>query len=1083
MARIRINSFNAHLGYEIARRLEEAGHTIVQVHTVPVESGRLIHCPGLPLAGVLGILTAISPFQVTSSQVGEVGEGVDLELSLGEQEPLGQWNVRLHVDSQRLGQQLSASLSAAGFDVKGVIHEFLHRSVVVYGGASPFARQLIRFLLGEQKVVPLERKEWEEFDDDIWIYARDPEIEGDLPRERFRLVIRTDDVPGIAPLVAVLERLGFRCAVEEMKAIRRKAAFRFEPGPFSGKEGLCEQEEIRNVTLSFLTGCGVSSEDYPLLEPAHAGGEHSFEHLLGIRPDPDPRWEPPFFGGEQPAEQCDGTFAGRERPLEALLELPLREWREGTMKSYGGGAPGRYEVILSTDDSRRARAFADALEAEGFDPVQLRGLVSRCGGIGMRVDGDPEALAQVAGRVREVAARCGLAPELGDTAGFPVIPGDAKGRTLIIELPFAALRPDGAEKLLSEAGSRFSLTVFREVEDDLSDLMESLVPLNFRRAKVRDGNGCLDLCIAYGGASPALVWAVADRVRRCFGEEPRLAKEWHDNDRDVWVHLPEALGRPAAVTRRSRSDRDSTGRRTAGRKVVQVDRAFLDTSRPGLLLVGEVELERCAEEGSMLVPPAGEFDRYCLDAPTAQTLVHLARCVKLAEPCLLEGVTGTSKTSCVRYLAYLLGQPVVRVNLNGQTDTGELIGKFIPAESVECRDHPGHSWRWQDGLVVQALRQGWWVILDEVNLAEPQILERLNSLLEDKPSLVVTEHENEMYGARGFPIHPRFRIFATMNPLGYAGRSPLSPSWLNRWRGYRLVTPPDEADCLALLRRLAQGVQDGVAVDGVRYAAQADQSRATPLAAMPGIEPILERVARFHVSAVKGFESNGTGSDPIGATGCYPYLFTRRNLLSLINYLEAEVPSQRCVDLLAKVHDGLVRYYLDLVTGSEGDRKAMLRLIDATGLTAVPECSSQRPKSKGSKRKGRGRRAASSGRPTGSGKEEAENGERAAEDAHPVAGGAELAGGSGKPEEEIEQRAAEDGHPVAGGAQLADSTAISTARHRWSVEDLVEPEEPGQTMAVPMTDKDRERAKKAMQMLLVAMTDATKDCDSQEDPP
>lgn len=37
----------------------------------------------------------------------------------------------------------------------------------------------------------------------------------------------------------------------------------------------------------------------------------------------------------------------------------------------------------------------------------------------------------------------------------------------------------------------------------------------------------------------------------------------------------------------------------------------------------------------------------------------------------------------------------------------------------------------------------------------------------------------------GEPIHGDFRIFATMNPAEYAGRSVLSPAYRNRWRAYR----------------------------------------------------------------------------------------------------------------------------------------------------------------------------------------------------------------------------------------------------------------------------------------------------------
>src|SRR5205823_10417208 len=78
------------------------------------------------------------------------------------------------------------------------------------------------------------------------------------------------------------------------------------------------------------------------------------------------------------------------------------------------------------------------------------------------------------------------------------------------------------------------------------------------------------------------------------------------------------------------------------------------------------------------VPDPAGFAHFCLDGRTAETLAHLAAAVALREPCLMEGETSTSKTSSVLYLAALLRQPVVRINLNGQTDTGELVGRYVP---------------------------------------------------------------------------------------------------------------------------------------------------------------------------------------------------------------------------------------------------------------------------------------------------------------------------------------------------------------------------------------------------------------------
>ena len=40
----------------------------------------------------------------------------------------------------------------------------------------------------------------------------------------------------------------------------------------------------------------------------------------------------------------------------------------------------------------------------------------------------------------------------------------------------------------------------------------------------------------------------------------------------------------------------------------------------------------------------------------------------------------------------------VRLNLNGQTDTGELVGRYVPAEAG--------GWRFAEGLVPRAMRNG-----------------------------------------------------------------------------------------------------------------------------------------------------------------------------------------------------------------------------------------------------------------------------------------------------------------------------------------------------------------------------------------
>ena len=74
------------------------------------------------------------------------------------------------------------------------------------------------------------------------------------------------------------------------------------------------------------------------------------------------------------------------------------------------------------------------------------------------------------------------------------------------------------------------------------------------------------------------------------------------------------------------------------------------------------------------------------------------------------------------------------------------------------------------------MRNGYWVILDELNLAPSEVLEALNRLLDDNRELHIVETQKTI------KAHPKFRIFATQNPTeGYGGRKELSEAFKNRF--------------------------------------------------------------------------------------------------------------------------------------------------------------------------------------------------------------------------------------------------------------------------------------------------------------
>jgi uncharacterized protein YlaN (UPF0358 family) len=70
---------------------------------------------------------------------------------------------------------------------------------------------------------------------------------------------------------------------------------------------------------------------------------------------------------------------------------------------------------------------------------------------------------------------------------------------------------------------------------------------------------------------------------------------------------------------------------------------------------------------------------------------------------------------------------------------------------------------WVDGVLVKALEQGKWLVLDNANLCSASVLDRLNSLLEPNGFLSINEHCGPDGEPKIVKPHPDFRIFLTMD--------------------------------------------------------------------------------------------------------------------------------------------------------------------------------------------------------------------------------------------------------------------------------------------------------------------------------
>jgi len=150
---------------------------------------------------------------------------------------------------------------------------------------------------------------------------------------------------------------------------------------------------------------------------------------------------------------------------------------------------------------------------------------------------------------------------------------------------------------------------------------------------------------------------------------------------------------------------------------------------------------------------------------------------------LTTGHAGTGKSSLFEQIAARLNQPVLRPVMNGQMTVSELVGGLVAR---------GGETIWADGSLVRAMREGWWIIIDEIDNADANVMcsmntvtEPLNTKVKNTRDLILKENEGELIIA-----HPNFRIMATANTAGcmeeyrhlYPGRNKLDLAFLSRFR-------------------------------------------------------------------------------------------------------------------------------------------------------------------------------------------------------------------------------------------------------------------------------------------------------------
>lgn len=145
------------------------------------------------------------------------------------------------------------------------------------------------------------------------------------------------------------------------------------------------------------------------------------------------------------------------------------------------------------------------------------------------------------------------------------------------------------------------------------------------------------------------------------------------------------------------------------------------------------------------------------------------------------------------------------------------VEKMEAASSLMER---GFAFGFTEGILVKAFREGWWLLLDEINLAPTEVrhnnichaskststlkdqIENVLQVLEKIAGLLDSTSDGWILSERGdeeeIPRHPEFRIFCAMNPATDSGKKNLPPLVRNRFTEFWVNEPSNREDLLII---------------------------------------------------------------------------------------------------------------------------------------------------------------------------------------------------------------------------------------------------------------------------------------------
>lgn len=156
-------------------------------------------------------------------------------------------------------------------------------------------------------------------------------------------------------------------------------------------------------------------------------------------------------------------------------------------------------------------------------------------------------------------------------------------------------------------------------------------------------------------------------------------------------------------------------------------------------------------------------------SPEEYLLEDVLIAVSLKKPVLLKGPTGAGKTKLAETISEFFSQPIQSINCSVDLDAEALLGfkTIITKGGLSEID-------FVDGPVVEAMKKGHILYIDEINMAKSETLPILHSVL-DYRRMLTNPFTGEVIRA-----HPDFSVISAINE-GYIGTTPMNEALKNRF--------------------------------------------------------------------------------------------------------------------------------------------------------------------------------------------------------------------------------------------------------------------------------------------------------------